>query len=447
MRFSAEQILEITGGKLVFGNKTKEKFVISTDTRTISQENLFIPLKGASFDGHDFIAKAMDNGVVAYLVDNEEKVIKDEKIEFVIAVNDCLEAYLRLANYKRKKVNPKVIAITGSSGKTTTKELVYSVLSQQFKTHKSKLNHNNEIGLCQTIMDMPDDTEFLVIEMGMRGLGEIELLSKYSEPDVAVITNVGTAHLGRLGSVENIAKAKCEIAKFLNKEGILIAHKNEFVEQFKNWAGKTLYYELNDDVEILNLAENSSKFAYKGKTFELSVPGEFNILNSLAAIEIGYLYGMLPEKINVGLKAYKPIENRWQIIELKNNVKIINDAYNANPDSVKATINAVVSAFSGMNKILVLGDMAELGDKEDFYHSEIGKFLTNKPVKEVITVGDKAKLIAEAINDSEINTVSFTNNDEVVKYLKNKEISNSLILFKASRCMALEKVVEKMVGE
>ena len=191
---------------------------ISTDTRTIKKGDFYLPLKGASFDGEKFIQQAIEKGAVGSFCTKENDVKA-----FQLKVPDTLNAYLQLANYRRKNFNPIVVAITGSSGKTTTKELVASVLSEKYKTFKTPLNHNNEIGFCQTIFEAPDDTEVLVLEMGMRGLGEIELLSKYAEPDISIISNVGTAHIGRLGSRENIAKAKCEIVS--HKRGnIFIAH-------------------------------------------------------------------------------------------------------------------------------------------------------------------------------------------------------------------------------
>ena len=192
---------------------------ISTDTRTITASDFYLPLKGASFDGEKFIEQALEKGAIGsfctsyllYTAGNTAKQQSQVDGVILLKVPDTLTAYLQLANYRRNKINPTVVAVTGSSGKTTTKELVASVLGERFKTFKTPLNHNNEIGFCQTIFEMPDDTEALVLEMGMRGLGEIELLSKYAEPDISIICNVGTAHIGRLGSRENITKAKCEI--------------------------------------------------------------------------------------------------------------------------------------------------------------------------------------------------------------------------------------------
>ncbi|OGI23373.1 MAG: hypothetical protein A2287_08415 [Candidatus Melainabacteria bacterium RIFOXYA12_FULL_32_12] len=445
MKFQLRDILEITGGELLLQTNTSGSFTVSADTRTVSPEEIFLPLVGAKFDGHDFIKTALDRGCRGYFIDKNHKNIVDSHAgaaKFVIGVDNTLESYLKLANANRRRINPIVIAVTGSSGKTTTKEMIFSVLSQQYKTHKSKLNHNNEIGLCQTLLNMPDDTEFLVIEMGMRGLGEIELLSKYAQPDMAVITNIGTAHIGRLGSMENIAKAKCEIVKYLNEEGVLISYNDELVGKTLSWNGKAIYYGLTNNVEIIKSDFNASQFVYKNNTYELNVSGEYNITNALAAIEIGKLTGVSSDNIAKGLAQYKPIENRWQILELINNIKIINDSYNANPDSMKASIDATISSYKNSKIVLVLGDMAELGEHEDNLHREIGIFLNDKKVFEVIAVGEKAKLITKTIENQEIKIKSFSKNDEVVEYLIDNIESNSVVLLKASRCMSFENIAE-----
>lgn len=312
------------------------------------------------------------------------------------------------------------------------------MLSEKFKTHKSKLNHNNEVGFCQTILSMPEDTEYLVLEMGMRGLGEIELLSKYAEPDFAVITNVGTAHIGRLGSLENIAKAKCEIVKHLKKDGILLAHDDELIKKFCKWNGKSIFY--GKDYEILENTEDSISFKYEENKYKLPVNGEFNVINSLAAIEIGKLAGIPEKEITKGLLKYESVGERGKIISLGNNIKIVADCYNANPDSMKASINSVISTYPDKKITLILGDMAELGEFENKMHADIGEFLLDKSFFQLVTIGEKAKLIAKPLKN--IKVKSCLNNQEAVKYLKKNLPENSVVLLKASRCMKLEKIAE-----
>ena len=437
MKLSIKELLEATQGKLLKGENLGEKFSISTDTRSITNENIFLPLKGANFNGHDYIDTAINQGCNAYFMDKEHKSsLKDA--EFIISVDDTLGAYLKTANYVRKKINPVVVAVTGSSGKTSTKELIYSVLSTSFITHKSALNHNNEVGLCQTLFSMPESCEYAVIEMGMRGLGEIELLSKYSEPNIAVITNIGTSHIGRLGSVENIAKAKYEITSYLKENGVLVAFDDELVKKHCNWQGKKIFY--GKKYESISEKEDLTEFVYIGEDYKIPAMGKYNVVNSIAAIEIGKLAGISYEKIKTGLLNYVPVGERGKTIDINNNIKLIVDCYNANPESVMASIDSVVSVYKNSKIVLVLGDMAELGEFEEQMHRKVGQFISGKPVHSLITVGEKAELIAE-IAGERINKKSFLNNTEAAEFLQNSLESGMVILFKGSRCMKMEEIV------
>ena len=287
--------------------------IISTDTRTIKKGDFYLPLKGASFDGEKFIDQALQKGAVGAFYTNDDNIKNIQNTNVVlIKVGSTLETYLKLANYRRNKLNYKVVAVTGSSGKTTTKELVASVLSEKYKTFKTPLNHNNEIGFCQTIFEAPDDTEVLVLEMGMRGLGEIELLSKYAEPDITIISNVGTAHIGRLGSRENIAKAKCEIVKY-QRGNVFIAHDDELIKKTVEFSGEKIYYSLND-VNILEKSEHYSKFEYKGNIYELNVGGEYNIENALSAINAGMKLGLSTKKFRMVLKIIILLKNAGRLL-------------------------------------------------------------------------------------------------------------------------------------
>jgi len=320
--------------------------------------------------------------------------------------------------------------------------MVFSVLNEDFWTHKSLLNHNNEVGLCQTLMSMPENTEFLIVEMGMRGFGEIELLSKYAEPDFAIITNVGTAHIGRLGSLENIAKAKCEIVKYLKPDGVLIAFDDYLIKSFCKHSGRKIFYGKN--YKILEITENSIKFIYDKNEYELPVNGEFNVINSIAAIEIGKLAGISTEKIRHGLLKYKPVGERGRVINLDKNIKIIADCYNANPDSMKASINSVISTYPDSEITLVLGDMEELGEYENQMHKEIGEFLSDKAFSQLVTVGEKAKLISESIKNPNIKIKTCMNNTEASDYLKKNLSEKEIILLKASRSMKFEEISQEL---
>ena len=415
---------------------------ISTDTRTIKQGDFYLPLKGASFDGEKFIDQAVEKGAVGTFCTQDCSANT-----FFIKVPDTLTAYLQLANYRRKKLNPIVVAITGSSGKTTTKELVASVMSEKYKTFKTPLNHNNEIGFCQTIFEAPDDTEVLVLEMGMRGLGEIELLSKYSEPDITIISNVGTAHIGRLGSRENIARAKCEIVSHqsVNKDiNVFIAHNDELIKKTVNYNGEKIYYSISD-VNILEKSAHYSKFEYKGNTYELNVGGDYNIENSLSAINAGERLGLTTKQIQDGLKKYKPIEKRWEAVGINingNTINVINDSYNANPESMRAFVDTIFEHYKDYS--LILGDMGELGENEVKYHSELGEYINSKknlnPQAKVISIGNLSKNITDSIKNCE--TKHFETIEDAIPYLKSSITPPTTLFLKASRSMKFEKVIE-----
>lgn len=438
-----DEIAKITNAEVIQGSEKDldtEITNFSTDTRTIANGDFYIPLKGANFDGENFIDKAIESGAIGYFT-TTGKIEKGAK--FALKVENTLTAYLQLANHRRKLINPKVVMITGSSGKTTTKELVYSVCSQKFNTIKTAANHNNEIGFCQTVFSINENTEVLIIEAGMRGFGEIELISKYAEPDISIISNIGTAHIGRLGSRENIAKAKCEITTHQNPKGVLIAHDDKLIKDTVHYNGRQIYFSIND-VNILKKEIGYSEFEYKSNTYKLNIEGDYNIENSLSAIETGLELGMTPEFIAKGLNTYKPIEKRWET-ESIGGYNIINDSYNANPDSMKATLNTILDLYK--NCVIILGDMGELGENEIQYHKEVADFINSKNVSDckILTVGDLAKHISD--NISVCFTKNFNSNDEISVYILNNIQKGATIFLKASRFMKFEEILSNLKGE
>lgn len=438
MKFTYEEIVKATGAQVLQCTSTVGLFSISTDSRNVNDTNVYIPLKGEKFDGHSFIKDAVEKGVRGYFTSDKNAVFPDAK--FILYVENTLEAYLKLALYYKEKVKPITIAITGSSGKTTTKEMMASVVGQAYKVHKSPLNHNNEIGLCQTMLSMPMGTEVLIVEMGMRGLGEIALLSKYSKPDIAVITNTGTAHIGRLGSEKNIAKAKCEISEYLYHEGFLIAHDTELIRETNTFDGQTIYVGLGSlDLKNVCLYENSGSFSYKNYDYELNVEGKHNIQNALLVINAALKLGISCEKIAKGLREYKPIEKRWEQTNIAG-FNVINDSYNSNPESLKAAISTFLSTRK-FSRLLVLGDMGELGKNEKKYHEEIGKFLNQFDELDLIVVGGLAKYIAKIAKHK---SICFINNDGVATYILENYPKDTNILFKASRSMKFEEIIKEL---
>lgn len=424
------ELIKATDAKL-YGNYEEDIDVeISTDTRTIKKGDIYLPLKGASFDGEKFINQALEKGAIGAFCTQ-----RPDDEGFYLQVSDTLIAYLQLANYKRNKRNFKVVAITGSSGKTTTKEIIASTLSAKYKVFKTPLNYNNEIGLCQTIFATPLETEVLVLEMGMRGLGEIELLSKYAQPDITVISNVGTAHIGRLGSRENIAKAKCEIVKY-QRGNLFVAHNDELIKSTVDFSGEKIFYSIKD-VKILEKTSNYSRFEYENNIYELNVGGDYNIENALSAINVGVNLGLSVEQIQSGLKAYKPIEKRWETV-IAGGYEIINDSYNANPESMKAFVDTVVELYN--DYVFILGDMGELGKDEVQYHRELGKYICEKKNNvKVITIGILSKYISQECFGKHFDTI-----EEAVSFIKNNVPKTSRIFLKASRSMKFERVIEQL---
>jgi len=441
MKISIEEIIKATNAEIL-KNEAEQEFLteISTDTRTIKFGDFYLPLKGEKFDGENFLEKAV--GAIGCLVTQNQY---PEFMKTVLKVNDTLNAYLKIAQFIRKKIDPKVVHITGSSGKTTTKEMVYAVLSRKFKTVKTFSNHNNEIGFCQTVLSMPPDCEALVIETGMRGLGEIELISRYLNPDIAIITNAGSAHIGRLGSLDNIAIAKCEIASNLKSDGFLIANDNERIKKFNQFTGDKIFYSVKD-ARIIEMAIKYTKFEYKGNIYELNTDGEYNIENSIAAIEAGLRLNLTPEEIKNGLRSYHPIEKRWEE-EFAGGYRIINDSYNANPDSMKAAVKTFLQLYK--NPLVVLGNMGELGENEKDLHRDVGKFIAklNLADAKFIFVGDLSVYIADELEKNGVEVKIFKNTDKASRYIIENINSDTTILLKASRSMKFEDIIENLRKE
>lgn len=434
------ELIKASGAKILSKSDGDLEVKISTDTRTIGSGDFYLPLKGANFDGEKFIQEALDKGAAGAFCTAAPDECKGNGKTLLLADN-TLETYLKLANYRRNKLNFTVVAVTGSSGKTTTKELVASVLAEKFKTFKTPLNHNNEIGLCRTIFEAPDDTEVLVLEMGMRGLGEIEVLSKCAEPDITIISNVGTAHIGRLGSRENIAKAKCEIVKH-QRGNIFIAHDDELIRKTVEFDGEKIFYSLKE-VKILEKSEHYSKFEYENNIYELNVGGDYNIENALAAINTGMKLGLSVREIRTGLKKYAPIEKRWEAVK-SGGFEIINDSYNANPESMRAFVDTILELYT--KPVIVLGDMGELGDEEIRYHRELGGYINNhKNLKSdtiVLSLGSLSKYITEEIKNC--RSKHFDRIEELVGFIRKEIPQDSKIFLKASRSMKFERIIEDL---
>ena len=455
MDFSVPDVNKILGNIKNWDNLTNQfqSFKnISLDSRTILNCELFIAIKGKNFDGHNFLNEVIKKGGKAVVIKDGMQNLLPNKFPFW-TVPDTLEAFQKLALFKRRKLNIPVVGITGSVGKTTTKEMMGEVLKQLGKIKISQLNFNNEIGVGLTILDSDLKDKILILEMGMRGLGHIENLSKFSEPDIAVITNIGSSHIGILGSKENITIAKCEITKHLNPKGVVIIPANDLLLEEtlkKNWNGRIIKVELidiNQKAKIINKSNlqgffnrSNNSVIIEDKIFEISFQGFHNAFNFLFVYAVAKELGI--EFKNTNKFNFVSLNGRNKILK-SNKTTIYDETYNASPESVKACIDNLLD--NPNNHFLIFGSMQELGNKSKKYHKYLFDFINRSDIKKCIFICDKNEEIyyADYLKKStkflflnEINKVGETIN----KYTKKGDI----ILIKGSRCWQLEKVIKSI---
>lgn len=440
------EIVAATNGILQSGDENQDITGFIQDSRSVEKGDMYIPIIGERLNGHDFIQSAFNNGASAIIT--SEEVVYPDKI--VIKVKDTTLALQQMAAYLREHRNVKVVGITGSVGKTSTKDMVYSVVSKKYKTIKTLGNYNNEIGLPLTILRMQDE-EVLILEMGMNHLGEMSLLSKIAKPDIAAITNVGTAHIGELGSRENILKAKLEIVEGMKDGSTLIVNAdNDMLEtvdikQLKMInvgidSKRVLQYQAKD----VALLESGSTFtiAIDGKINKVAVPiqGKHFVLNALIAIAIGQELNISIDDCLQGIKDFELTKNRMDLIVLKNNITLIDGTYNASEDSMKSSID--VLANYKQRRIAVLADMLEMGSFSKELHMSVGTYVASKGIDILICVGSDANYIVEGAKNKGMDTIIYCkNNQEVINCLEKLLITNDVVLLKGSNGMNLKDVV------
>ncbi|WP_317366785.1 UDP-N-acetylmuramoyl-tripeptide--D-alanyl-D-alanine ligase [uncultured Tyzzerella sp.] len=447
-----EDVIKAVNGCINNNINTDDIFIknISTDTRTIKQGDLFIPIVGENFDGHNFIDVAFEKGAIACL---SQKDIKTDNI--VIKVGDTKDALKDLAIYYKSLFNIPVIALTGSAGKTTTKDMLASCLSVKYNTVKTQGNFNNEIGLPLTIFNIEEDTQVVVLEMGMNHFGEIRELSKIAKPDIALITNIGVSHIENLGSREGILRAKYEIFEYLKPNGIKILNgDDDMLYTLKEDSSRCYFYSVDStlDAYATNIKEKgiegiSATINYFDKSFnlDLKIPGKHMISNALAVTLVCSILGLKENEIKEGLETFKPSKMRMDIIKV-DKYTVINDAYNANPTSMKATLD--VLATTKGRKVAILGDMFELGEYSNDMHYDVGKYATEKGIDELIFIGEHSYYMLQGANsnkNSKSNINYFKTQDDFIKDIYNVLNEGDTILVKASRGMKLENTVDKII--
>lgn len=427
---------------------------VTIDSRKIEKGNLFIPFKGEHSDGHKYVEDAIRKGAAAALWQSD---VPNPPLHLpILVVDNCLTALQELSRKYRHELPVKVVGITGSNGKTTTKDMTAGLLSVQYKVQKTEGNFNNEIGLPLTVLGLDEDTEIAVLEMGMSGRGEIEFLTKLACPDAVVITNIGESHLLDLGSREAIAEAKLEILQGLKVGGLAVLNGDEplLMERIQEQKGNlhVQTFGRNDTntlfpTEITQLKQgNRFTINASKERYELPVLGTHNILNALAAMLIARYFSIPFEKMNEGFAEIKLTHMRMELVEGKHGEKIINDAYNASPTSMMAAIELVSNLQGYKKKILVLGDMLELGPQEEQYHHKIGTDLDEGKIDLLFTYGSLGEQIAKGARSvlGDQRVFAFINKVELIQELEQHVNESALVLVKASRGMKLEEIVTSL---
>lgn len=462
MPWKTDDILNATLGDVVCGKGRDVFSNISIDSRNISDNNLFVAIIGERHDGHDFLLDVLAAGVSGCII-AEKKLNALPVSEWetrnitCIAVKDTTAALGDLARFQRRRSSASVIAITGSSGKTTTRRIVSSVMAQKFETVSTIGNFNNEIGLPLTLFQLSRHHEQAVVELGMNHFGEIKKLARIAEPDVGIITNIGPAHLEGVGSVDGVMKAKGELLPEIKKTGLAILNADDerILKLADQAATPVLFYGLSEkaDVTARDIETNAA-----GTTFTLvlpeetisvrvSAPGTFMVLNALAAAAAGYHAGVSILEIKAGIEAFQPGRGRMNTIE-KNGIHIIDDTYNANPDSMKSAIHTLLALKKKNRGFVVLGDMLELGDYADILHREIGERVSTSDITRLYITGSYSDAVKKGALDGNMATDNIITGThaEILEHLKTDLTAGDWVLVKGSRGMKMETIIQGLIN-
>ena len=414
---------------------------VNTDSRFLEGNDLFIALKGDKFDGHHFVENAISKGAIAVIVDHEISVESTKKIPQIV-VKDTLMAYQEIAKWWRHQVKIPIIGITGSVGKTTTKELLAGVLGVYGNVHKTQANYNNEIGVPKTLLGLTKSHDYAVIEMAMRGRGEIALLSQIACPTIGMITNVGTAHIGRLGSRQAIAEAKCELLAEMPKDSVAILNHDDhrlMKTAATVWQGKTITYGLEGGDITGELLENNI-LRVEGMDFPLPLPGRHNALNYLAALAVAQQLNLDWTALTQGVTVNLP-QGRSQQYSLKNDVILLDETYNAGLESMKAALQ-LLKDTPGCRHLAVLGTMKELGEVSGQLHQEVGEMAEKLGIDALFILVDDPQAQAITQGVKTVPSESFDTHEQLIQRLTQVIQPGDRILFKASNSVGLNRVVE-----
>ncbi len=456
IQITLEDIFNLPSAEIYNPDDYRNTTSISIDSRNIKKDSLFVAIKGEKFDGHNFVKDAINKGASAILIEKSKLGMYDDVDVPIITVDDTIKALSDLAKIWRKKFNGKVIAITGSNGKTTTKEIIYTLLSEKYKVVCTIGNNNNQIGVPLTIFSITNNEEFLILEIGTNHFGEVKYSAEIAQPDYALITNIGPSHLEFLKNLNGVKKEKISLFEITDKnKGIIFLNYDDKLlrplkDKFKNVITYSLlpyleYENIDIKSKVIEYNKNGKarlKIYYKRKSFEISSPifGEHNAKNILAAISVGLKLGLSFDEITLGIEKLKAVKQRFDIKKI-NNILLIDDTYNANPESMKSALNYIGKLNHYEKKIAILGDMFELGEKGIELHRNLSRSITKNKVNILLTVGKLMKHLSKEINDKNILKKHFSNKEKLKDFLMNYDFNCSAILVKGSRGMKMEEIV------
>ena len=459
MEGQAQDCLNAIGGQLLQGDPDCLFRGVSINSRTVSKGALFVCTKGERFDGHDFLADVIDKKVGGIILSNPEK-LPVESGPFVIQVPDTLKALQDLAGFQRKRFPLKVVAVTGTNGKSTTKEMIASILETKFKTLKTQGNLNNHIGLPLTLLEREPSHEVGVLEMGMSAMGEIKRLAEIAQPDIGVITNISEGHLVQLKNLKDIQSAKGELFDSLTEKGTAIVNADDplVLELARSLRARTVTFGIDQPADV-RASEIESKdnlgFQCKvklfAKTLSIRLPylGYCNIYNTLAALATGYSLGIQEETMSRGLENYQHMSQRNEQVRHKG-IDLINDTYNANPRSMTEALKTLDNFKTQGRRIFVIGDMLELGARSIPAHKNLGEEIAQSKANILVTVGKLAGLSAKSaqtLAGEKIQIMEFADHQEAAEFLIQEARSGDCVMFKGSRGTAMEKILQIFIAD
>ncbi|MCB6992193.1 UDP-N-acetylmuramoyl-tripeptide--D-alanyl-D-alanine ligase [bacterium 210820-DFI.6.37] len=452
-RLTMKQIEEGTGGRLIRGDAAAEVWGICTDSREAEAGALFFALKGENHDAHDYLPQVFASGCSCAVISNE--ALCPRQAENVILTEDTTKALQRLAAWYLGQLDLKKIAVTGSTGKTSTRDLTWYVCCEKYKTQKNKGNLNNHLGVPLTILSFDEDTEVGVLEMGMDKPGEIDLLARVAKPDIGIITNIGLAHIENLGSQEGIFQAKMELTNYFDENNLLIAARDEEFLNEERIQGPYRLVTAGTDGQSDYIISAIDDFSAEGieftlehqgaaRRFHLPVPGRHNAFNAALAVAAGMELGITMEEAARGLAKAKLTDKRLTV-RGKNGIKVIDDTYNASPDSMRGAIDVLMKT-RGLRGVAILGDMFELGKTSSQQHSIVGRYAAEKKVQLLIAIGSDARYMAQGAKEAGLeNVLYFPEKEEFLKKMDSILEKGDVILVKGSRGMEMEQIVKKIM--